>query len=109
MPLTVDGAGQYHAKVGQISGVIETSELLNAINVIGGKLGYCSVISAVLPSIQASQDIIISGSSVSNTAGTPCNGISIGLDFDADEIALPSTIIPPVDAGGGGAPCGSGS
>jgi hypothetical protein len=45
---------------------------------------------------------------VTNTkADGNCNAISIGLAFDADEIALPSKISPPTDAGKGLPPCGA--
>jgi hypothetical protein len=114
MPITVDTAGQYHTTKGIVSGVIETTQFVNAINTLGAKLGYCSIISTILPELKAAQDIIITEgaggtATVSNVKGTACNGISIGLAFDGDEIAQPDTIAPATDAGAAVAPCGSGS
>jgi hypothetical protein len=41
--------------------------------------------------VQASDIVLGSdGETVSNMAGRACNGISIGLGFDATEIALPA-------------------
>ena len=110
MPISVDSAGQYHSTVGLVSGVLETSEFVNALNVIGAQIGQCSLISTVaLPIIEGSQDIVLSadGNSISNTKGTACNAISIGLAFDADEIKVPDTIAPTADAGTPVAPCGA--
>jgi hypothetical protein len=99
MPVTSDSTMQLHAKEGFVSGVIDTAELLSAIDPILAKLGYCSAESVAVGIISNAQDIIISGQTVSNKANTPCNGISVGLAFDADEIAQPDTIAPSSDAG----------
>jgi hypothetical protein len=92
------------ATKGIIAGVLETQEFITAINqVLGGISGgsYCSLAQSLFfPTILGAQDIIINADgSVSNTAGTACNGISIGLAFDADEIAVPSVIAAGSDAG----------
>ena len=42
---------------------------------------------------------------MTNVKGTACNGITIGLAFDADEIAQPDTVAPVADAGAATAPC----
>jgi len=109
---TVDSAGQNHATNGIISGVLETTEFISAINQVVGQISggaECSLVSAIEPLIYNAQDIIIDSTTgaVSNTAGTPCNGVSIGLAFDADEIAQPSVVAPNVDAGTALPPCGS--
>ncbi len=106
--------GQGLATNGIISGVLETTEFVSAINTLGGSIeggALCSVLSEILPEIYEAQDLIINPTTgaVSNTPGTPCNGISIGLAFDADEIAPPDTVVPVADAGAA-MPCpGSGS
>jgi hypothetical protein len=100
-----ENGSQGLAKNGIISGALETTELVAAINQFGGNLSggsECSVISSVLvPIVYDAQDLILdpSSGSVSNTAGTACNAISIGLAFDADEVEAPSTVAPSVDAG----------
>jgi hypothetical protein len=104
--------GQGIAKNGIIGGVLATDEFVSAINQVVGDFGsppgqYCSLVSLILGTIYGAQDIIIDSSTgaVTNTAGTPCNGISIGLAFDADEIAVPSVVSTPSDAGAGGKAC----
>jgi len=101
---TVDGSGQGHATNGIISGVLDTAEFISAFNLVVGQISggaECSVVSAIEPTFYNAQDIILDPTSgqVSNTAGTPCNAISIGIAFDADEILDPSTIAAPTDAG----------
>jgi len=95
---------------GVISGVLETTEFIAAINQVVGSIqggADCAIVSTILPLIENSQDIIIDPTTgdVSNTAGTACNGISIGLAFDADEIMPPSIVAAPVDAGTPSPPC----
>jgi hypothetical protein len=100
-----ENGSQGLAQNGIISGVLDTTELIGAINQFGGNLSggsECSVISMVFePIVYGAQDLILDPTSgdVSNPAGTPCNAISIGLAFDADEIEAPSTVAPSVDAG----------
>ncbi len=98
--------GQGIAKNGIIAGVLDTAQLLTAIKQVLGDLGtppgeYCSFFSLVVNTIENAQDIIIDPSTgaVSNMSGTPCNGISIGLAFDADEIVVPDMVAPKTDAG----------
>jgi uncharacterized membrane protein YgcG len=100
-PITVDAAGQFHVKGGIIAGVIDTQELLAGLGPVLLNSGFCSAEGIAVTLIESAQDIILSsdGKTVSNTAGTPCNAISIGLKFDADEIAQPSTAVPVPDAG----------
>jgi hypothetical protein len=101
MPISVDSAGQFHVKGGIIAGAIDAQELLASIGPILSKNGLCPAQSTATDLITSSQDIILSadGKTVSNTAGTTCNAISIGLKFDADEIAQPSIAVPVPDAG----------
>jgi hypothetical protein len=46
--------------------------------------------------MRSASDILHDGT---NVAGQPCDGISIGLAFDADGIAQPDKVTPSVDAG----------
>jgi hypothetical protein len=98
-------AGQGLAGRGIIAGVLDTAEFIKAVNAAIGSFdngAYCSLLQSVfIPTIEGAQDIILDPStgSVSNTAGTPCNAISIGLAFDADEIQPPSQVGAVVDAG----------
>jgi hypothetical protein len=105
---TIDSAGQGHATNGIISGVLETTELWTAVEAMVGALAPtdCGDLVVAKGYVYGAQDLIINSGVVTNTSGTPCNAISIGLGFDADEIAPPPTIAATSDAGAG-APCGS--
>jgi hypothetical protein len=79
---------------GTIAGTIVTTELISALQSVAGHIStsLCSgsAFNSISQQIQQASDIIISSSgAVSNTSGTDCNGISIGLGFDATEIAVP--------------------
>ncbi len=85
---------------GTIAGVIRTSELLTAVQGIAGHISHslCSAMSfqSIATAIEQAADIILNDDgTISNTAGTPCSGISIGIGFDAKEIAAPTVIAPP--------------
>jgi len=109
MPITIDAEGQYHTRRAMIGGVIETSEIVASVSQVAAAVNGCGIVGGILGKIEGYSDIVIDTSSgaVSNPAGTPCNGISIGFAFDADEIAQPSTVAAPVDAGAAVAPCPS--
>jgi hypothetical protein len=93
---TVDAAGQDHATNGYISGVLKTSELLQEINIVAAQQDYCAEAGLLLGVMAASSDILHDGT---NVKGKACDGISIGLAFDADGVAAPATVVPSVDAG----------
>ena len=106
---TIDGTGQGHATGGIISGVLLTTELIHALNVMVGDLNtsYCTYVPLLEPDFLEAQDLIIDSSgNVTNTGPAACNAISIGMGFDADEIAPPSTVAPATDAATG-TPCGA--
>ena len=79
---------------GVIAGVINTEELIAGLKQIAGHIStsLCSgsAFQSIASQIEQTSDIVVSGDSVSNTAGTMCNGISVGLGFDSTEIALPT-------------------
>jgi hypothetical protein len=93
--VTFDPKAPGHVTNGTIAGVINTEELISSLKTVAGHIStsLCagSAFESIASQIQQASDIVInSDGSVSNPAGTPCNGISIGLGFDADEIALPT-------------------
>jgi hypothetical protein len=51
-----------------------------------------SAFQSIATQIEQTSDIILTGTTVSNTAGQPCNAISIGLGFNSIEIATPTAI-----------------
>jgi hypothetical protein len=79
---------------GTIAGVINTEELITGLKQIAGHIStsLCSgsAFDSIASQIRQTSDIVVSGDTVSNTTGTMCNGISVGLGFDSSEIALPT-------------------
>jgi hypothetical protein len=85
---------------GTIAGVIKPSELLSAFQGVAGNISrsLCSAAAfqSIASAIEQAADIILNpDASITNSAQTPCSGISIGLGFDATEIAPPTVIAPP--------------
>jgi hypothetical protein len=80
---------------GTIAGTLITSELVSSLQGVAGSISasLCSgsAFNSIAQQIEQASDIIIDPTSgaVSNTSGQMCNGISIGLGFDATEIAAP--------------------
>ncbi|HTQ43203.1 MAG TPA: hypothetical protein VMI75_10645 [Polyangiaceae bacterium] len=86
---------------GTIAGVINTQELIAALKQVAGQIStsLCSgsAFQSIASQIEQTSDIVLSGDAVSNSPGSMCNAISIGLGFDATEVALPTgaDIAPP--------------
>jgi hypothetical protein len=95
---------------GTIAGVIATSDLVTAFEQTAGSIStsLCSgsALESIAQQLEQTSDIVLNGTTVSNEAGTPCNAISIGLGFNATEIAAPSVIAGPSPAPVN--PCGDG-
>jgi hypothetical protein len=97
---------------GTIAGVLDTQELIAQFQLIAGHIStsLCSgsAFQSIAAQIQQASDIVLNGSTVSNTAGVGCNAISIGIGFDATEVAVPT----PADVAGPQPtppnPCGDG-
>jgi hypothetical protein len=93
--ITFDHKAPGSATNGTIAGVIDTTELLNAVHGIAGHISQSLCAGSVFDSIKAAiieaSDIVLHpDGSISNSAGETCNAISIGLGFDATEIAPPT-------------------
>jgi hypothetical protein len=98
-----------HVTNGIIAGVIQTEALIASIHNVLGFLGggqLCSgnAVTNIENEIRQKSDIVVNGNTVSNDPGTTCNGISVGLGFQADEIAQPTTVAPATPPGAN--PCG---
>jgi hypothetical protein len=82
---------------GTIAGVLITSEFVSALQGVVGDIStsLCSgsAFQSIAQQIEQASDIVIDpgSGSVSNSAGTMCNGISIGLGFEGTEIAFPTS------------------
>ena len=94
LPLAVDHAS---GKGGKIGGVLVTEELAAAIKAIAGKVSpsLCqgSALDGVLAQIRQGSDIMVDGT---QTPGATCDGVSIGLGFDAKRAQLATTPAPKV-------------
>jgi hypothetical protein len=81
---------------GTIAGTLVTTELVSSLQSVAGNIStsLCSgsAFQSIAQQIEQASDIVVDPTTfaVSNTAGTACNGISIGLGFDAQEIAVPT-------------------
>jgi hypothetical protein len=98
-------------KNGTIAGVVRTDELLVAFQGVAGRISHslCSAASfqSIALAIEQAADIILEpDGTITNHAGSPCSGISIGIGFDATEIAPPTVIAPPPPPSPD--PCGDG-
>jgi hypothetical protein len=87
--ITWQNAGTGHIREGTIAGILTTSELIaGVLSSSYGTDGICNPQGppSVVGQLSQASDILRDGS---NVAGVPCDGISIGLGFDADEVAIP--------------------
>jgi hypothetical protein len=97
---------------GTIAGVLITSEFVSALQSIAGNIStsLCSgsAFQSIAQQIEQASDIVIDPSSgaVSNSAGTTCNGISIGLGFEGTEIDPPTSSDIEATAATAPNPCG---
>lgn len=102
--LTFDHTGATVAANGTIAGVITTTELITGLKSVAGNIStqLCggSAFDDIAAQITAASDILHDGT---NAAGTPCDGISIGLGFTAAQIAPATQAIAP--SSGGANPC----
>jgi hypothetical protein len=84
------------ATSGIVSGVINTEALVASLGSGAlGSLGLCpgsSSFTTIANQIRSYSDILDDGT---NKAGVPCNAISIGLGFTADQIGAPQTVAAP--------------
>jgi hypothetical protein len=96
------------AMSGTISGIIPTDRLLPLVPPIAIALANATCTSDGIPSVQEqfqqAQDVMLDGT---NQAGEACNGISVGLGFDAvlvqmGAVAEVAPLVDPCPAGDGG-------
>jgi len=88
---------------GTIAGVINTTQLINGLKSVAGRIStsLCGdAFNGIAQQIMYASDIIVDPNTgiVSNVAGTPCNAISIGIGFTGAQIKNIDTVAV-VDAG----------
>lgn len=82
---------------GTLAGVLATTELVSAFQSVAGSIStsLCSgsAFQSIAQQIDQASDIVLDPGTgaVSNQAGVSCNAISIGLGFDATEVAPPTS------------------
>ena len=89
-----DAAGK--AVNGTVAGVIETEELIAQATPLAGRANTAlcpgtELLDNVLQNLRNASDMLVDGDDPSRD----CNGISIGVGFEATEIGLPKTVAPP--------------
>jgi hypothetical protein len=96
--VTFDPGGPGSVTNGTLAGVISTQQFIAELQQLAGDIStsLCagSAFSSIATQIQQTSDIVYDGATISNPPGQPCNAISIGLGFNATEIAAPSVIAP---------------
>jgi hypothetical protein len=79
---------------GVIAGAIDTMTLLAAVKAVAGHIqsSFCSgsAFDSIAVGISQASDILIEDGKVVNHTGATCNAISLGMGFDATEIAIPA-------------------
>lgn len=110
MELDADHGG---ATKGVISGVLDTEDLIDQLRAVLGAVdpSFCegTAVEGILNQIRQASDIMADGT---QQAGVECNGISIGLGFDATQVTIAGVgspaeeVPPPCSEGGGGAGTG---
>ena len=103
------GNDKTSASNGIIAGVIDTNDLLNGLQAVAGRLSasLCNpaTFAGIANQIKQQSDILHDGT---NVAGQTCDGISIGIGFEAKLVKNPD-IVAFTDAGIPGDPCEAGT
>jgi hypothetical protein len=90
-----------HLSSGIIAGIVDAQKLVTSITAVAGNFNICggSTLTTLQQSILKAADIM---DDASYSPSTPCNGVSIGLGFEADQIGPPQVAGTP---GGSTNPC----
>ncbi len=89
--ITWKNGGKGSITDGTIAGVLTTEDLVTSLKSVAGSIStsLCAgtAFQSIATQLDQASDILHNGT---NTAGTACDGISIGLGFEAKEIAVPA-------------------
>lgn len=98
--VTFDHKSPTGASNGVIAGLLNTEALISGLTTIAGRLspGLCTGdgLKTITDKIRAYSDIMTDGS---QDPSKTCDAITIGLGFEAKEIANPTLVAPPAQAG----------
>ncbi len=93
--VTFDHTAPDKATNGTVAGVIQTEELITSLKAVAGNItkSLCmgTAFDSIAQQIRQASDIMHDGT---NSAGQACDGISIGIGFNADHIGDPKTVAP---------------
>jgi hypothetical protein len=94
--ITMDMAGDHKSATGGvISGVLDTQELVDTIQSVVGRVepSLCGsqTVESIIPTIVGASDIMSDGS---QSDSSTCNGISVGIGFDAKVVQLGDVTAP---------------
>ncbi len=85
---------------GTIAGALNTAELISSFMTALGSECHEGDVVSLYEQLKQASDIVLHGDNAVNGPGQPCNAISIGLGFDAVELAPPTQVVDALDAGG---------
>jgi hypothetical protein len=91
--ITFDHTDHADAMNGTIAGVIDTQEFIAAFQKAAGQISVSlcgAAFDGIAEQLEQAQDILKDGTNVPNVA---CDGISIGIGFNAKLIANPTTVV----------------
>ncbi len=98
--LQLDHSAPTKGTNGTVSGVLNTDEFVTTFQGSAGRFSplLCAgiVLQSILDQLRQASDIMTDGT---NAPGVMCDGISVGLGFNADQIGLPQTVGAEPDAG----------
>lgn len=109
--MTFDHTAPNKADNGTVAGVLDTNELIEGLRKVAGRIStsLCSgsAFDGIAQQIRQASDILADGT---QDSGKECNGISVGLGFNALEVGNPTKVAPlgdptddPCEGGGGDA------
>lgn len=98
--VTFDHSAPSAASNGIIAGIIKTEELINGLTKIAGRFNskFCKQeeLATIVESIRSVSDIMSDGT---QDPSKTCDGVSIGLGFEATQIANPTKVADPTPPG----------
>ncbi len=93
--ITFDHSAPTDLTNGTIAGVLDTQEFVNTLQSVAGQFStsLCgTAFAGIAQQIEQASDIMNDGT---NAQGATCNGISVGIGFNAKQIANPTKVVQP--------------
>jgi hypothetical protein len=93
--ITFDHTAPTDLMNGTIAGVLDTQEFVSALQAVAGQFSTAlcgTAFNGIAQQLTQASDIMNNGA---NAAGPTCNGISVGIGFNAKRVANPTKVVPP--------------